>query len=153
MNLGIRDAIALGPALAAHMNLKTSDPNPLEVYGQLRRTSALSVIRLTKRIMGTVSTLGTTRVVDVPYWVLRLLSVVPAVKRMIAWQNTGTNRNRKWEWVETTPWVYVLPTWSIGRRGCVRGRDPDYYGAFTSTGVNDDGQGISNMILHERGWT
>ena len=93
MNLGIRDAIALGPALAAHMNQKTplvtSDSNPLQVYGQTRKASALSVIRLTKRIMGTVSTLGTTRAVDVPYWILRLLGVVPAVKRMIAWQVSG----------------------------------------------------------------
>jgi len=93
MNLGIRDAIAFGSALVAHMNQKTpldtSGSNPLQVYGQSRRKSALSVIRLTKRIMGAVSTLGTTRVVDVPYWILRLLGVVPAVKRMIAWQVSG----------------------------------------------------------------
>jgi len=93
MNLGIRDAIAFGPALATHVNqntpLVTSGSNPLQVYGQNRRTSALSVIRLTKRIMGGVSTLGTTRVVDVPYWILRFLGVIPAVKRMIAWQVSG----------------------------------------------------------------
>ena len=93
MNLGLRDAIAFGPALAAHMNQKTplvtSDSNPLQVYAQTRKERALSVIRLTKRIMGTVSTLGTTRSVDVPYWILRLLGVVPAVKRMIAWQVSG----------------------------------------------------------------
>jgi 2-polyprenyl-6-methoxyphenol hydroxylase-like FAD-dependent oxidoreductase len=94
MNLGIRDAIAFGPALVAHMNQKTtpadtSDSDALQVYGQTRRASALSVIRLTKRIMGVITTLGTTRVVDVPYWILRLLGVVPAVKRMIAWQVSG----------------------------------------------------------------
>jgi 2-polyprenyl-6-methoxyphenol hydroxylase-like FAD-dependent oxidoreductase len=93
MNLGIRDAIAFGPALATHMNQKTplvtSDSNPLQVYGQTRKSRALSVIRLTKRIMGTVSALGTTRAVDVPYWILRLLGVVPAIKRMIAWQVSG----------------------------------------------------------------
>ena len=92
-NLGIRDAIAFGPALAVHMNQKTplvtSDSNSLQLYEQTRRTSALSVIRLTKRIMGAVSTLDTTRAGDVPYWILRLLSVVPAVKRMIAWQVSG----------------------------------------------------------------
>jgi len=93
MNLGIRDAIAFGSALVAHMNQKTplgtSGSHPLQVFEQTRRKSALSVIRLTKRIMGAVSTLGTTRVVDVPYWILRLLSVVPAVKRMIVWQVSG----------------------------------------------------------------
>lgn len=93
MNLGIRDAIAFGSALVAHMNQKTPldtpSSHPLQVYEQTRRTSALSVIRLTKRIMAAISTLGTTSVVDVPYWLLRLLSVVPAVKRMIAWQVSG----------------------------------------------------------------
>ena len=93
MNLGLRVAIAFGPALAAHMNQKTSlitsDSNPLQVYGQTRKTSSLSVICLMKRIMGAVSTLGTTRVVDVPYWILRLLGVVPVVKQMIVWQVSG----------------------------------------------------------------
>ncbi|KDR73365.1 hypothetical protein GALMADRAFT_251984 [Galerina marginata CBS 339.88] len=94
MNLGIRDAIALGSALVAHMN-QTNSPdtsgsgNPLEVHGETRRKSALSVIRLTKRIMGVVTTLGTTSVVDLPYWILRTLGAIPAVRRMIAWQVSG----------------------------------------------------------------
>ena len=93
MNLSIRDGIAFGSALVVHMNQKTpldtSDSSPLQVYEQTRRKSTLSVIRLTKRIMGIMSTLGTTRVVDLPYWILRLLGVVPAIKRMIAWQLSG----------------------------------------------------------------
>jgi hypothetical protein len=95
MNLGIRDAVGLGPALGAHMILKDmpeaqqSEVDPLKVYGEARRASALAVIRLTKRIMGTVNTLGTTRIVDLQYWILRLLGSVPVVKRMIAWQVSG----------------------------------------------------------------
>jgi 2-polyprenyl-6-methoxyphenol hydroxylase-like FAD-dependent oxidoreductase len=95
MNLGIRDAVELGSALVAHMILKDtpetqqSEVDPLKVYGDARRASALTVIRLTKRIMGTVNALGTTRIVDLQYWILRLLGSMPLVKRMIAWQVSG----------------------------------------------------------------
>jgi len=95
MNLGIRDAIGLGPALAEHMKVvlgttqADAQPLPLQVYGEARYKSAVKVIRLTKRIMTVVSAMGTLRIINLQYWLFRLLGCIPAVKRMIVWQVSG----------------------------------------------------------------
>lgn len=59
MNLGIRDAIGLGPALYAHLNASANTPSisedvdkNLRDYAAARHSRALSVIGLTKRLMG-----------------------------------------------------------------------------------------------------
>ncbi|KAF8907869.1 hypothetical protein CPB84DRAFT_1767776 [Gymnopilus junonius] len=96
MNLGIRDAIGLGSALAEHLKT-TADKTlglgiatPLQAYGEQRHKSALKVVRLTKRIMGVVAVLGgSSKVINLQYWFMRLLGSIPPVRRMIAWQVSG----------------------------------------------------------------
>ena len=95
MNLGIRDAIGLGSALAEHLKIVPGTPQanvvplPLQAYGEARYKSAVKVIRLTKRIMGFVTTLGTTKTIDLQYWLFRLLGSIPPVRSMMAWQVSG----------------------------------------------------------------
>ena len=95
MNLGIRDAIGLGSALAEHVKIVPGTPEadvvpqPLQAYGEARYKSAVKVIRLTKRIMGFVATLGTTKTIDLQYWLFRLLGSIPPVRSMMAWQVSG----------------------------------------------------------------
>ena len=95
MNLGIRDAIGLGSALAEHIKIVPGTPQanvqplPLQAYGEARYKSAVKVIRLTKRIMGLVATLGTTKTIDLQYWLFRLLGSIPPVRNMMAWQVSG----------------------------------------------------------------
>ena len=95
MNLGIRDAIGLGSALAEHVKIVPGTPQadvlplPLQAYAEARYKSAVKVIRLTKRIMGYVTTLGTTKIIDLQYWLFRLLGSIPPVRNMMAWQVSG----------------------------------------------------------------
>jgi 2-polyprenyl-6-methoxyphenol hydroxylase-like FAD-dependent oxidoreductase len=95
MNLGIRDAIGLGSALAEHVKIVPGAPQtnvqplPLQAYGEARYKSAAKVIHLTKRIMGFATTLGTTKIIDLQYWLLRLLGSIPPVRSMMAWQVSG----------------------------------------------------------------
>ena len=93
MNLGIRDAIGLGSALAEHVKTVPGTPQadvpPLQAYGEARYKSAVKVIRLTKRIMGFVAILGTTKTIDLQYWLFRLLGSIPLVRGMMAWQVSG----------------------------------------------------------------
>ena len=94
MNLGIRDAIGLGSALAEHVKIVPGTPQadaplPLQAYGEARYNSAVQVIRLTKRIMGVIATLGTTKTIDLQYWLIRLLGSIPPVRNMMAWQVSG----------------------------------------------------------------
>ena len=95
MNLGIRDAIGLGSVLAEHVKIVPGTPQaavlplPLQAYGEARYKSAAKVIRLTKRIMGFAATLGTTKTINLQYWLIRLLGMIPPFKSMIAWQVSG----------------------------------------------------------------
>ncbi|KAF5380826.1 hypothetical protein D9615_003948 [Tricholomella constricta] len=93
MNLGIRDAISLGPVLAAHAasNNESLPKNDklLEEYVTTRRDRALSTIRLTKRIMSIANVLGTAKLLDINYWFFRLVGRIPFVKRQIAWNLSG----------------------------------------------------------------
>lgn len=89
MNLGIRDAISLGVALATHIKSSSKDNNILEEYALVRRSRALSTIRLTKRIMYVVSTLGATQLLGISYWGIRLFASIPFIRRLVAWNLSG----------------------------------------------------------------
>lgn len=93
MNLGIRDAIGLGSAVAEHIKLSdgvaNGDVRLLDNYALARHSRALDTIRLTKRIMSLVNAVGSTRTLDWQYWFLRLFGSIPAVGRMIAWRISG----------------------------------------------------------------
>jgi 2-polyprenyl-6-methoxyphenol hydroxylase-like FAD-dependent oxidoreductase len=94
MNLGIRDAIYLGPILAAHI-ASTADSLPendrrLEEYAANRHERALSTIKLTKRIMGVAGTVSSTPTLsNIAYWFIRLMAKIPFVQRRLVWNLSG----------------------------------------------------------------
>jgi len=65
MNLGIRDAISLGPVLAAYIaptdETRSENDTMLEEYAATRRQRAFAAIQLTKRIMAAIGTVGSTQ--------------------------------------------------------------------------------------------
>ncbi|KAG6866908.1 hypothetical protein C0991_003823 [Blastosporella zonata] len=96
MNLGIRDAIFISPALAAcAASIDESfaeNDRLLEECINIRRTRALTTIQLTKRIMSVVNILQGTangRLIDINYWVLRLVGKLSFIRRQIAWNISG----------------------------------------------------------------
>ena len=91
MNLGIRDAIFLGPVLAAHVASTTAESNKrLEEYVGDRREKALSTIKLTKRIMGVAGTVGSSpHLYNLGFWIVRLLARIPLVKSLLVWNLSG----------------------------------------------------------------
>ena len=94
MNLGIRDAISLGPMLAAHIastgETRSKSDRLLEKYAATRRQRALTTIELTKRIMGLVRTVGWRQILTkLSLWVVRLGLKIPFVQRRAAWNLSG----------------------------------------------------------------
>ena len=100
MNLGLRDAVTLGPAIAAHM--KDTSPNAdaiLESYATLRRDRALTVISMVKGIVGRVGWITMAKglllawmpgiVALAKIWSLWLMGKSAWVRRRIAWNLSG----------------------------------------------------------------
>lgn len=54
MNLGIRDAVTLGPAIYQHMEDDSHQDSVIQSYGDLRHERALRVIRIAKTMASTV---------------------------------------------------------------------------------------------------
>jgi 2-polyprenyl-6-methoxyphenol hydroxylase-like FAD-dependent oxidoreductase len=93
MNLGIRDAIALGSVIAAHMDsynhsLAGSDAI-LEEYASTRRSRALSTIRLTKQIMSIAGVLASSTQLFGLQWLFSLIARIPFIQRAMAWNMSG----------------------------------------------------------------
>jgi len=93
MNLGIRDAIALGSVLAAHMDspndsLSNSDAI-LEEYASTRRSRALSTIKLTKRIMAIANVLANSTQLFGLRWLFSSIAGIPFIQRTMAWNLSG----------------------------------------------------------------
>lgn len=96
MNLGIRDAVGLGSVISQHMTNSSSlqgdgvrDVKILEEYASARRDRALNTIRLTKRLMVGTGTLMSTNVINVLYWVLKLVGKVPFITNRLVWRLSG----------------------------------------------------------------
>jgi len=93
MNLGIRDAIALGPVLVAHVNSYNDSPAGndaiLEEYASTRRSRALTTIRLTKRIMTIAGVIASSARLFGLHWLFSLIARVPFVQRAMAWNLSG----------------------------------------------------------------
>ncbi|KAG6897568.1 hypothetical protein C0992_000156 [Termitomyces sp. T32_za158] len=95
MNLGIRDAIFIAPALAAHaMSNNESLPSNdrvLEECVAARHARALSTIRLTKRIMSILNLFGATSggFLNISHWLFRLVGMIPLFRKQIAWHLSG----------------------------------------------------------------
>ncbi|KAG5642192.1 hypothetical protein DXG03_003430 [Asterophora parasitica] len=93
MNLGIRDAVTLGPVLATHAasdhdSLPKND-QLLEDHVRTRKDRALSTIRLTKRIMSIANVLGSASLLGITYWLFRVVGSIPLVRRQVAWNLSG----------------------------------------------------------------
>jgi len=94
MNLGIRDAIFLGPVLAAHVgstpeSLVENDKRLDEYVGD-RRVRALSTIKLTKKMMGLASIAGSNRhLYRLGFWIVRLLAKIPMIRNKLVWNVSG----------------------------------------------------------------
>jgi len=108
MNLGLRDAIFLGPVLVKHMNqsrerqptsaTQISDPDAiLRKFASVRRKRALAVIRMTKVML---SVMGAPAASKWFWWfpvsfgtirntILRILGQFAFVRRMAAWRVSG----------------------------------------------------------------
>lgn len=90
MNLGIRDAVGLGSALAIHISSTSDDKDKiLQDYVATRRVRALSTIHLSKKVMGVMGVLGSAQLLSLKYWVIRLLGMIPFVRRKIVWSLSG----------------------------------------------------------------
>lgn len=82
MNLGLRDAISLGPILAAHVASQSGasapDDSPLQAWAVHRRQQGLTIIQLTKTIL---------RVASLPHGVTWVWGVIPV--KLAAVRNLG----------------------------------------------------------------
>ena len=98
MNLGIRDAVGLGPLFVKHMEQFPHDPSSadklLEEYASTRHARALSTIRLTKRSMHLVAALGAMANGWARYflWLVELFFKIPFVTRKMVWELSGLGR-------------------------------------------------------------
>jgi 2-polyprenyl-6-methoxyphenol hydroxylase-like FAD-dependent oxidoreductase len=99
MNLGIRDAIGLGAAIATHTKLTenvkpslwaTNDVDkPLREYTSERYARALSTIKLTKKLLFVLSRVRSKRFVHLRNTIIRFIGSLPMVRRAIAWRISG----------------------------------------------------------------
>jgi len=100
MNLGLRDAVTLGPVLAAAL---TAGPNPetdeqVRAHMKVRRDRALKVVGMTKVMVGAVGMSPTVRekfawspinIYTVRDWVLWLLGKSSWVRHTLAYRFSG----------------------------------------------------------------
>ncbi|KAJ7577027.1 FAD/NAD(P)-binding domain-containing protein, partial [Mycena floridula] len=91
MNLGLRDAIGLGPVLAKHIKAATGGNEDLLTYAAFRKSRALNIISLTKSIMRSAKLIGyfSTWPIDIAYWALKVTTALPFVANNMAWQASG----------------------------------------------------------------
>ena len=90
MNLGIRDAIALGPVIAAHIKSSSfEDITILEDYASKRHARALAVIRLTKTLVMYASIVTSKSFLSIPFWILKTLAMIPFVSNRAVWNISG----------------------------------------------------------------
>ncbi|PBK74152.1 FAD/NAD-P-binding domain-containing protein [Armillaria solidipes] len=91
MNLGLRDAILLGPVLRKSVQDREEKCRELEEWGRSRRSRALNTIRTTKTLAHLTDHLisPSSFVAAVAYWTFWLLTRISFVKRMSAWRLSG----------------------------------------------------------------
>lgn len=89
MNLGIRDAVFLAPALKK--SLSENKDNELESWAAVRRTRALTTIQMTKQIAASMSyILSPNRfVASLSFWIFRFMTGFAFMRRMAAWRLSG----------------------------------------------------------------
>ena len=104
MNLGLRDAIFLGEALANHIRAAVTKPLSeadvvLREFARVRQARALEVVRLTKGILSGMKYHDRTSwwcpidSATIRVWVLWVLGRIPFVQRKMAWELSGLGRS------------------------------------------------------------
>ncbi|KAI0695903.1 FAD/NAD(P)-binding domain-containing protein [Cytidiella melzeri] len=106
MNLGLRDAVFLGPALAAHITLRTQSSGspreaidePLKRWADNRHEQALKVIRFTKALLKSIGWKNEitwyygvlpVNLVKLRHWILWLGDITGYMKKTTAWNLSG----------------------------------------------------------------
>ncbi len=90
MNLGIRDAIGLGPVIAAHIKSSSfEETTSLQEYASLRYQRALHTIKTTKRIMALLGALVSKSIIPITYIIFSIATKIPFVRNMIVWDVSG----------------------------------------------------------------
>ncbi|KAF8901551.1 hypothetical protein CPB85DRAFT_1256296 [Mucidula mucida] len=95
MNLGLRDALFLGPILAEFIiapgEALSKNTTKLQQWADTRRARALDTIRMTKSLSAsTNNVMASNRVTRFfKYWTWRLISSLPFVRVIIAWRFSG----------------------------------------------------------------
>ncbi|KAF8624379.1 hypothetical protein AX15_005904 [Amanita polypyramis BW_CC] len=93
MNLGLRDAIGLGPILAKYIQLFPSSAEEadklLEEYATTRYARAITTIQFTKRGMRSTAFVASSGWTKYLHWLVKLVLKVPAVGRAVVWQASG----------------------------------------------------------------
>jgi len=96
MNLGLRDAIGLGAALAQHLKLTESKKTDADVvlrdYAAARHERALTTISLVKRIQKVAIVTQSSVLSTMLYYTLATLGAIPAFRRAMAWRLSGLGR-------------------------------------------------------------
>lgn len=89
MNLGIRDAVFLAPALKK--SLSENKDGELETWAAVRRTRALTTIQMTKQIAASMNhVLSPNRfVASLSFWIFRFMTRFAFMRRMAAWRLSG----------------------------------------------------------------
>ncbi|OBZ75211.1 Pentachlorophenol 4-monooxygenase [Grifola frondosa] len=104
MNLGIRDAISLGPILAEYIlpsGVTLGDPDsPLRTWATARRERALGIIRLTKQILSLMSMQDETT---------KVLGFIPI--------NYASIRNAVMGFITKSRWVRMMLSWRLSGLG------------------------------------
>lgn len=101
MNLGLRDAVTLGPAIANHMQDQSHSDSIMDKYAAIRHDRALNVIRIAKTMSSTVGMSGDDRLSGyhplfpfvklwtIRNWTLWILGKSFYVRRKLAWEFSG----------------------------------------------------------------
>ena len=93
MNLGLRDAIGLGPVLMAHLKASQTFPlphnldKPIREYAISRQRRALEVINMTKGIISLTTFLRPDAYWRI--WLLKYFGNFRVVKNAAAWRLSG----------------------------------------------------------------
>src|SRR4051794_20388528 len=96
MNLGLRDAIGLGPLLAQHAQVNQASASagdidkPLREYAAARHSRGLSVIDMTKSLIRLTKAFNPESVQDhIMSWLVWLLPKFRFVRNAAAWRLSG----------------------------------------------------------------
>jgi 2-polyprenyl-6-methoxyphenol hydroxylase-like FAD-dependent oxidoreductase len=99
MNLGLRDAVGLGPVLAAHFKSPNTIPLPpdldkgLRDYASARHARGLEIIQMTKWLLSFANALKPHRFISYfTFWFITFLARFQFIKTAAAWRLSGLGK-------------------------------------------------------------